>query len=331
METTAEQLGRLETPTARLVLSVDAPREVWLGARRNGITATDLPAIVGLSQYRSAIDVWTDKTMPPADPQDAGEAAFWGMKLEEPVAQAWAERHGVKIRRVGIVANVEHPWMLASLDRLVTGCFEGRCALEVKTRSLFVSDAWDKAVPDDVRAQVMWQLAVTGLDHIHVAALIGGQRLVDHVIYPDPAEIERLTNAASIVWTAVEHDEMPDLPPELWSTEYLEARHPDREGSVQLEDRDTVAAYLAYIRISDEISDLEKEKAELRTRLIGALGDADTATIDSKPVYTYKPSTRRNLNAKALGELYPDAAGDDRVWNVTTSRTLRITSKGTDK
>lgn len=333
MTTQTETAGRMETPTGRLVLSVDAPRAEWLNARRNGITATDLPAIMGLNSYRTAIDVWTDKTMPPVDDDTFSEAAYWGTKLEEPVAQAWAERHGVKIRRIGLVHNQYRPWMLASLDRIVHGCSEGKCALEVKTRSLFVSEKWATDLPEDVRAQVMWQLIVTGLSHIHVAALIGGQRLVEHTVTWDDTLAGRLIEAAGLVWAAVRANEMPDLPPELWTTDYLEQRHQTRQGATELNDQDSIVALLSYQRINEELAALEVEKAHLRTQLIGALGEADTATIAGRTAYTFREASRRTLNAKALAELYPNAANDERIYTTSTTRTLRIATnkEGTNK
>ena len=42
------------TSVGRLVLSAHAPREEWLNARRLGIAATDVVAIMGLSKYRLA-------------------------------------------------------------------------------------------------------------------------------------------------------------------------------------------------------------------------------------------------------------------------------------
>lgn len=324
MDTITQHTGRRETPTATLVISVDAPRSEWLEARRAGITATDLPAILGLSQYRTAIDVWNEKVMPLADDDPTlAEAAIWGMRLEEPVAQEWADRHGVKVRRVGLVQNEQLPWAMASLDRLVTGCTDGRCALEVKTRSLFVGEAWNKALPDDVRAQVMWQLAVTGLDHIHVAALIGGQRMVEHTVERDYAEIVRLTDAARLVWDAVQAGEMPDLPPHMWSTEYVEQRHPKRDGSREI-DTNTVTAFGEYALVVGEIKELEDRKSSLRTLLVGALGDSETATWNGAPLYTYRSTTARRIDSKKLAAKYPDVAADDSIHNTTTTRALRV-------
>src|SRR5690606_40390261 len=68
------------------------------------------------------------------DVDDAGEAAFWGTVHEEPVARHWAMRNRSVIRRVGLVAHVDHPHWMTTLDRRVTECplTEDRtpCALE---------------------------------------------------------------------------------------------------------------------------------------------------------------------------------------------------------
>lgn len=320
-------LGRHETPDARLVLSADSPRSEWLAARRHGITATDMVAIMGQSSYRTAFDVWTDKVMDPVDQvDDIGEAAVWGQRLEEPVAQEWAHRHGYRVRRIGLVANETYPWALASLDRLVYGCPDGRCALEVKTRNLFVQDAWEKALPADVETQARWQLIVTGLDHVHVAALIGGQRLVEHRVDRDPDAETKLLEVGTLLWMSVMDKTPPNLPPELWTSDFLEQRHPTREGLVEV-GPETVEALEAYERITYQVKDLEAQKAHYRTILVGALGEHETATSDGRTLYSFKSQSSRRIDQKALAEHYPDAMGDPRVWTSTTTRILRVTQK----
>lgn len=322
METT-----RRVTPTGQLILSADAPRETWLASRRDGITATDLPAILGLSKYKTAIDVWMEKISDSSDAFEPAigekEAALWGIVLEDTVARTWAEHAGVTVRRVGIICHEDHAWMRASLDRLVNGCSRGRCGLEVKTRSGYVGDEWDKGVPADVVAQVRWQLIVSGLDHIHVIALIGGQRLVEHTITLEDANVPEIIGYASTVWNAVQAGEAPQLPEAVWTDDYLDQLHPDRTGEVEV-DRTTEFLVNDYQRVITEISVLEDTKAEIRTQLIGALGEHETATSDGRTLYSYKSSTRKSLDQKALAELHSDAIADDRIWKTTTSRTLRL-------
>lgn len=324
--TTLQTAGRKETPTSRLLLSVDAPRTDWLEARRLGIAATDLPAILGQNSYRTAYDVWTSKILPPPDDDQAGEAAFWGTRLEEPVAQAWADKHGVKIRRIGIVSNEANPWMLASLDRLVTGCPDGRCALEIKTRSLFVSDTWEAGIPEDVKTQVAWQLIVTGLDHVHVAALIGGQRLVEHRVNLSEVDANQLTGPALLVWQAVQANTPPDLPPELWTADYLDQRHQERSGVIQVAP-ETSEILNDYQRITQDLKHLESQRDLLKVQLIGLLGDGEIAESDGVTLYTYKAQNSRRLDSKKLLAAYPGIEADKQVWNTTTSRVLRITTK----
>lgn len=316
------------TPTGILVLSSSAPREAWLAERTKGITATDIPAILGLNKYKTAIDVWTDKIQPNTDGFEPTignmEAAFWGIQLEDTVAKAWADHKNVKIRRIGIIRHDELDWARASLDRLVTGCPDGKCALEVKTRSGYVGDEWDRGVPNDVRAQVAWQLMVSGLDHVHVIALIGGQRLVEHLIRLDHPDIDTdtiMTNACTL-WDAVQSGQPPKLPEHLWTDAFLEAAHPDRTGEIEVEDANFLVA--DYEDLSNEIKELEERRARIKTQLIGALGDAEVALFEGRPFYTYKAQTFRRINTKALGEIYPDAAADDRIWSTTNTRILRI-------
>lgn len=323
-------MERKLTPTGQLLLSVDAPREAWLAARKDGITATDLPAILGLNKYKTAIDVWLEKLNPADELFEPAlgekEAAFWGIQLEDTVARAWAESAGVTVRRVGILANEDLPWMRASLDRLVQGCPDGRCGLEVKTRSGYVADEWSQGVPADVAAQVHWQLLVSGLDHIHVIALLGGQRLVQHKVSLEGVDSAAMIANALLVWDAVRSGEAPKLPENLWTDQYLEQAHPDRGGEVEV-DASVAETVQAYLLVLDQERELGARKAELRTQLVGALGDFESATWNGQPIYSYKTSTSRRFDQKALAALYPETSDDDRLWSVSETRSLRITQK----
>lgn len=322
-------MSKKVTPTGLLVLSADAPREDWLAERRNGITATDLPKIIGISAWGTAIDVWTSKLGTAEEDFEVGigqgEAAFWGIKFEDVVARAWAEHNNVTIRRIGIIEKETQPWMRASLDRLVTGCPDGRCALEVKTRSSYKGDDWKDGVPAEELAQVEWQLLVSGLDHIHITALIGGQKLVSHVVKYEDVDQDRLVQPAKLVWEAVASGEAPRLPEANWTDAYLDQLNPVREGSLEV-DSETMLTATSYDDIVQQIKVLTEKKEELKTKLVGALGSNDTATFNGKKLYSYTSSTSRRLDSKKLIEFHPEVETDERLWNTTTTRTLRVST-----
>ena len=216
--------GRRDTPTGTIIgrLSPVTDRDAWLELRRTGIGSSDVPALLGISTgewAKSELDLYMDKRGERPD-EDAGEAALWGNLLEDPVAREWARRYGVQVQRVGTIAHVEHRHMLCDLDRRVLNCGDHqRCALEVKTRSAYVADQWkDGAVPDSVEAQTMWQLAVTGYDAVHVAALIGGQRLVTTVVDRDADFIADLMAIADEFWL---NHVVPGVPPTISSLDLL--------------------------------------------------------------------------------------------------------------
>ena len=299
------------TPRALLVLPSSAPREEWLAARKAGITATDVPKIVGASKYASALDVYLDKASGDVSDPDISEAGEWGVLLEDTVARRWAEINDVKVRRVGLIANDTESWMLASLDRLVTGCHMGRCALEVKTRNAYVASVWEEGVPDDVMVQVQWQLAVSGLDHIHVAALVGGQRLIEHTVTPDEDMARYLSDAAWQVMKCVIEGVVPDVDPALMTVDLLNQVYPDRDGVRDLTDTDAQEWLIRYVKAQEWESTARKDKEVAKVQLLALLQDGEEAVIDGQVAFTYRAGkdsmTVPSANFARLREDFPDA------------------------
>lgn len=303
----------LITPTGVLVADIDplVDRPAWLAVRRLGIGSSDIPAIVESSGYKTKLEVWLDKRGELPD-QDTSEAALWGILLEDIVAREWAKRHQVDVTRVGTLAHIGHPWRMANLDRLVTGCpGADACLLEVKTRSAWVAGSWREDVPDDVLAQVQWQLHVTGLPHAHVACLVGGQRLVEHIVDPDPEVIGYIVAETTALWDQVQTGVMPHVDPSALLLDLLDRLHPDRAGAVSL-DAPTILAIKADIDAAsaDEKAAVGRKDAAKAT-LVALLGPADTVTTgtadDPRVAATYKPDHRTHVDTDQLRADFPAA------------------------
>ena len=140
-------------------------RESWLRERRRGIgDRSDIGAILGLSRWRSPLDVYLDK-IGEAEEQESSDAMYWGTVLEGIVADEYARRTGKKVRKINAILACEgEPWRRASVDRLVIG---ERKILECKTAGAHMGHEWgpdgSDEVPDVYRAQVAWYQHV--LDH----------------------------------------------------------------------------------------------------------------------------------------------------------------------
>jgi putative phage-type endonuclease len=299
--------ARRVTPTAALVLRADASREAWLAERRHGIGSSDLAAILGLSKYGNAMTVWADK-LGLVDDEDPSEAAEWGIDLEDVVARAWADRVRMRVARLGLVAHIGQPWRRCSLDRKVFGCDRGPCALEVKTRSAWKADEWaNGAVPESVEAQVQWQLAVTGLDHIHLAVLIGGQQLVDRVVDEDLSVQSFLVSEAERVWECVQAEIAPHVEPDGLLVGLYQRMYPDREGAVEL--GPDAKRYLEDYRFAAALGkDAAADKENAKAGLLGLLGSAEVGLIGGVPVFTYRTSKPSPVvDVAVLQRDHPDA------------------------
>ncbi|MGE7437527.1 YqaJ viral recombinase family nuclease [Kitasatospora sp. NPDC001175] len=311
--------GRRVTPTARLVLPADADRNRWLDARRAGIGSSDVPAILGVNDYATPLHVYLDKLGELSD--DAGEAAHWGNVLEEPVAREWARRNRSVVRRVGLVAHQDESWRRATLDRRITECPlpESRreaCALEVKTRSAFKSAQWHSGAPDDVLAQVLWQMAVTGYDHMHYAVLIGGNDYRQGVVRADQHRqtTADVLTAVAIFWTGnvLARVRPPHSGTPARNVELYRRLHTERVGVVHLDHQpDAHNALLDYETARLEEAAARKRKEVAQAELLRLLGDAQVAALGNGKAWSMEPTVGRpSTDYGRLAERWPDAYAD---------------------
>lgn len=282
------------TPAPIAVYNGPPHTEGWFAARAAGITATDAVAIVGCSDYENARSVWARKRGLLTD-DAAGEAAHWGTVLENPIAQEWARRNNTTVAEVGVLAHPVNTWQRASLDRLVIRCpdGDGPCLLEVKNKSEWQAGKWLDTVPDDVHAQVAWQMLVTGYRHGHVAALVGGNRLVPHRVDWD-ADVEAwLVDECTRVWAAVTDPDAapPDVEYTPLTRDIIERIHPDRAGVTRIPLNRALAILAEYQDAAAELTEANaavkaaKERKEgAEALLLDVMGTGDVLAVDDADV-----------------------------------------------
>lgn len=197
----------------RLVSTKNMSREEWLSVRGQGIGSSDAACAVGISPYKSPLELWLEKTERQGAPDLASnDAVFWGTTLEHIIANVYAQRTGCKVRRLNaVLQHPEHPFMLANLDRVVQHPTDGNGILEVKTAGVNSAKFWDEGVPDSYQCQVLHQLAVTGKPWCDVAVLIGGQDFRVYRILPDLDKMADLIEREAAFWQCVVDDTPPPV------------------------------------------------------------------------------------------------------------------------
>ena len=308
----------------RLVDVTKISHEEWLKYRKMGITGTDAGAIVGMNPYKSALQVFVDKTTDNIEVFD-NEAMKQGRDLEEYVAQRFCETTGKKVRRANaIFSNDEHPWMLADFDRLVVG---ERAGLECKTVSAYSADKWKNgAIPLHYQLQIQHYLAVSGYDAWYIAALIFGKEFIVHKIERDEELIQSLITIEKRFWEQnVLVGIMPDPDGSKTADEVLGKYFPQKEGiSVLLPDYMETQLNRRK-ELVELIEKLEIEKKTIEQSVKKYLGDSNATEAENESFFVrWKNVETDRVDVDKLKKEAPDVY--ERIKKTTYSKRLTIKS-----
>lgn len=158
--------------------------EEWLKAREDGIGASEVAAVIGLSPWDSPFSLWLKKTgqVPPVEET---VAMHMGHLLEPVIAQLWIEHTGGKIVKASakdiIYQDPGRPWRKVTPDRLAseidpeTGK-KSMCLLELKSTS---QDFDPEDPPIYYVAQCQYQMHVTGV-HVNYLCWLTNGRYYNH-------------------------------------------------------------------------------------------------------------------------------------------------------
>ena len=305
-------------------------REEWLLARRQGIGGSDIAAMLGLSPYKTPLQLWMDKTgRDESEPDgEALERMHWGTVLEDIVARHYSEVRGVKVQRINqILHHPEVAIALANIDRAVlepgkraywsedAGRVMGaRNVLEVKTAHALArhSADWGEAgtdeVPQQYWMQCQWYLGITGLPFADLAVLFGGQKFATYTIAFDRKIFDDMLAEADAWW---KRHILDDIPPEPYTED--DARRLWKShlaGKEKIVDAEIAADVQELAETKAEIAKLEKHEQELRDAITCAFGDAEAISYMGRKLATWK----RNKDSQRTN--WKDAADQLKGWMI---------------
>lgn len=315
--------------------------EAQLQARKAGIGGSDVAAILGLSPWRSPLDIYLDK-IGEGTPQADSKHLRRGSALEPLILARFQEIHGSPVAKLPMLQSIEHPWMLANLDG---GVPESGAIVECK--KAFSDKGWGDSGSDDVppyyHTQVAHYFAVVPTAEICYMPVLFGDGLdwapkldaegetVWTPIIADDADfrIYRIYRDASFVRDviAAEHG--------FWHGHVL-ARVPPRpanaEDALKLWQRDTGKAVEVDQVLADKVERYrqlkEQEKATkesldfLRDEIAISFADSATITFNGVPLATYKSQEATRIDSDLLRKLHPAIAAECSKKSI--SRVLRL-------
>lgn len=155
-------------------------RKRWLKARETqGIGGSEAAAIVGLSPWMSATELWQIKTRQKPPKEISNEAIEKGIAFEPVLRELFKAKHpeyDVRHYPFDILFQAERPWLFATLDGEIWDKSKERWGvLEIKTatpQNKVAWSKWDNAIPQAYLVQVTHQLLATGYDFVTLFACL---------------------------------------------------------------------------------------------------------------------------------------------------------------
>ena len=293
--------------------------------RQHYLGGSDAAAALGLSRWKTPIELWAEKTgaVAPADISDRLPIRV-GDKLEDLVASLFMEETGKKVHRVNeIQKHKKHDFIRAQIDRRVVG---EDAILECKTAGAWAAKRWEgEEIPQEYLVQCLHQMNVMGKSKCYIAVLIGGNTdFIWKEIDRDEDLINRIEAAEVDFWNNyVLAGKMPIVG--RHDADILQKLYPDSIDADPIplgEDADAIADSLEALR--KDRDNIEGIMAIEQNKLRAMLGESAAGESKFWKI-SWKTQSRNGLDTKGLSAAHPEIAAAFK--KTTSSRVFRMTRK----
>ena len=287
----------------KLISTLNMKKEEWLRYRKKGIGGSDAGAVCGLNPYRSAIEVYFDKTTDEVEEID-NEAMRQGREFEDYVARRFMEATGKKVRRANAMFyDEQYPFMLADVDRMVV---VENAGLECKTASPFMADKWKgEEIPLSYQIQCYHYMSVCNADAWYIAVLIYGKEFKFYKLERDEQVIQDLIRIEKDFWeNYIQKGQLPDPDGSKTADSILAEYYKEsKRETIRLSGFDE--RLMRRQELVEVMGRMEKEKNQIEQELKQYLGNAEVAENDKFRV-SWKAVSSNRIDTGRLKEEEPE-------------------------
>lgn len=276
-----------------------------LARRHKYLGASDVPAVIGVSPWQSASDVYYKKVAEFEKEEKMTKAMEAGIRCE-PVLLDFAEERLGKIRRNQFRVHPDVPWASATLDAIcIDKANEGVEAKTARNPQHWGEEGTDQ-IPIYYLAQVQWQMYITGFSVIHVPLMTFdfGFEFRMYTVERDEAVIESIVASCTAFWeeNVLKKNPPKDTIPAPTIVQNMK-RVPEKVTTV---DESLVREYK---EATEALKLAKKAQQDAKTRMLEDLGDAEVGKYSGGVINYFqrsrkghtvkvKPSTYRSLEIK---------------------------------
>ena len=274
--------------------------------RTKYLGGSDIGALLGLSTYRTPLELWLEKTGQEVPQADSLPLRF-GSFAEAFVAAEYTRSTGFSlVHDESIYIHPKHAFMSAHIDRFVLGDGPNRPAthlLECKTANPFTKGQWGDVgsdqVPMSYLCQCIWYMAITQLERVDLAVLFGNSELRIYVIERDLALEELVIGKALQFW---QDHVLAKVPPPAHTEDDYQILFKQGDPSQTVE---ATAATIELVRqwhdLTSQSKVLDAQMGQIKQQLMETLQEAQTLTYEGQVIATWKaPKPSYRFDSKRL-------------------------------
>lgn len=298
--------------------------------RSTGIGGTDISAIMGLSPYKTAFDVWALKRGLISEPPPSKRMHF-GKLLEQVIASEYCREMAQRTGQIwrdssshvepwiadwvvswddNTRVNLCRPWQLYTPDAWaipVGGPYTNRRGLDCKNVSLDQAHHWGEEGTDDIPVWILcqfhWYMSASGVGQWDAAMLLGGNNFRIYSVHRDE-EIEAVLLETGERWWKrhIVDGIEPEIGASAGAKEYLRKRFPRSLGNIRAATATEENLLMEYAAVRTEFDYIEEQKLKLENEIKGAIGEADGITWPGGKVTWRKTKDRYETDWEAAAK-----------------------------
>ena len=307
--------------------------------RTRYLGGSDIGAILGVSKYRSAVDVWLEKTGRSIIEKTSLPMRF-GQFTEDFVAREYtlATGYGLAIHEEAIVHPL-YAYMHGHIDRFVLekdlplvderGKIQAARILECKTANPFTQSDWGEVgtdqVPMSYLVQCIWYMMLTKIKRTDLAVLFGNADFRIYEISRDSELEQMILDRAIHFW---ENHVLKDIPPPAVSESDYKSLFSQSTQSKAIEATSETSELVKKLtQINQQVEQYEAQISDIKQNIMAQMQDAEVLTWNGKTLATWKaPKPSLRLDAKRFAEEHPDLAQQFQTPIINSRRLVIKTS-----
>ena len=292
----------------------------WLKERKTYLGGSEIAAICGLNQYKTAVDVFLDKTSNDIS-ETTSQAAKWGTLLEDLICKEYSQEKGVEVERpLNTIFHPEYDFLGANIDAYVN---RGEYVLECKSAGYRMAHEWGEEgtdqIPDSYLCQVAWYSAITRVPKVDIAVLIGGQDFRVYTYTKNKEFEDKLIAIGVNFWI---NNVQKNIPPSPTNTHDVFSLYPRGNGKELKATEEIVDKLNRFKMMNEEKTALEKTLEVLKKNIQEYMQDYDILVDEDGNIL----STWKNTSPRACLDLkrFKDECKDLYLKYANYSRSSRV-------